>query len=50
MVAGTSTGGVIAAAITVPANEYMNETYPAAEILESLLCMYIPVASNNTLR
>ena len=35
MVAGTSTGGVIAAAITVPANEYMNETYPAAEILES---------------
>jgi len=34
MVAGTSTGGVIAAALSVPSNEYKNESYPVSEILD----------------
>jgi predicted acylesterase/phospholipase RssA len=35
MIAGTSTGGVIAAALAVPTNSDMNQTYSAAEVLES---------------
>lgn len=34
MVAGTSTGGVIAAALSVPNNDEMTETFSAQEILE----------------
>ena len=34
MLAGTSTGGVIAAALSVPSNEYKNESYPVSEILD----------------
>jgi hypothetical protein len=34
MIAGTSTGGVIAAALSVPSNDVMTESFSAKEILE----------------
>jgi patatin-like phospholipase/acyl hydrolase len=35
MVAGTSTGGVIAAALSVPNNDEMTETFSAHDVLEA---------------
>lgn len=35
MIAGTSTGGVIAASLTVPINDEMTETFSAHEVLEA---------------
>ena len=34
MLAGTSTSGVIAAALSVPKNEHRNQTFTASEVLE----------------
>lgn len=35
MIAGTSTGGVLAGALTVPSNEYGNTTYEVSEVLKN---------------
>jgi len=37
MIAGTSTGGVIAAALSCPSTEFKNETYPVSEILSAFI-------------
>ena len=35
MLAGASTGGVIAAALTVPADEYKNKSFEASAVLKN---------------
>jgi hypothetical protein len=34
MIAGSSTGGVLAAALACPTNEFKNETFPVGDVLQ----------------